>query len=347
MLSMEWLLAWWRAYGTGHRLHVVLIHANQQLVGFVPLYQHRFGLGCQLRFLGTGSACSDYLTAVVDQAQQQVVYDAIADYLWMAHRELRKPGLTGLHLEGMLPSDPWLKHLRRFASEREFSLRSQTIIGSWSIDLPTTWDEFIACQRGRNIQRKAKKLASRFQSGELQLRYVTQAEEAEAGVQTLIRLHQARRESCGDVGCFADDRFARFLREALVNMMARGTARLCICESEGSVLAIQVQLLSPSTIFMYQTGADPHQMKLEPGHSLIAGALMESIAGGYRVYDFLRGDEPYKAMWGAHATPLQRVILAPPTLKAQTIEAVHRNLSIVKHWSVENLLPVFQRPANM
>ena len=49
----------------------------------------------------------------------------------------------------------------------------------------------------------------------------------------------------------------------------------------------------------YVSGFDPCYAALSPGSVLVAQSLRAAIEGGFRTYDFLRGDEPYKLALGA------------------------------------------------
>jgi CelD/BcsL family acetyltransferase involved in cellulose biosynthesis len=265
--------------------------------------------------------------AVVDPACAETVYKSLNNCMResVALRELE-----ALHFEGTAHNDAWIPQLAGFADEAGYSIRNQAMVNSWSLPLPSSWSALQQSQRGRSVYRKAKKCFGKIESGDLTIRQLTHASALNEGMAHLIRLHQARRESVGDQGCFSDPRFRLFLEDAIGNMLAAGTACFTTCESEGVVIGIALLLLGSDTVFMYQSGVDPKYMALEPGHSTLTGSLSLAIAKGYRNYDFLRGDETYKVYWGAQPKPLQRIILAPPTLKAQTIEVVYRNLGWLK-----------------
>jgi CelD/BcsL family acetyltransferase involved in cellulose biosynthesis len=74
MLSVDWLTAWWHHFGAGHQLQILAVAEGDQLLGALPLYEHETRLGKQLRFLGSGTVCSDYLGAVVDPTCADAVY---------------------------------------------------------------------------------------------------------------------------------------------------------------------------------------------------------------------------------------------------------------------------------
>lgn len=323
MMSMDWLSAWWRHYGLGHELHIVAVAERERLLGFLPCYEHETRLGKQLRFLGSGTVCSDYMGAVVDCKFADEAYQSIN----LCMRDSVSSDEIALHFEATSHSDKWIPTLSSFAQEEGYSIRIQPMVNSWSMKLPTSWNEFLQSQRGRSVYRKAKKCIGRFESGECEVRQLRHASDLDEGMGHLIRLHQARRESVGDLGCFSDERFEPFLRDALSRMLSDGTACFSLCEKQDIVIGVALLLLGSDSVFMYQSGFDPNYAALEPGHLSVTGGLLFAIANGYKNYDFLRGDEPYKKYWGAQAKQLQRIILAPPTLRAQTIEVVYRNLS--------------------
>jgi CelD/BcsL family acetyltransferase involved in cellulose biosynthesis len=327
MMSMEWLQAWWQHFGSGHQLHILMVTRDDELVGAVPSYRHRTRIETQLRFLGSGAVSSDYLTAIVDKSAASDVYAVIDSYFRGLVGLPSQREFESMQWEGIAEGDGWLPHLKAFAETCGYSFRVQAMVSAWELSLPKTWDQFLAAQRGRSIHRKAKKCVARLEGSKVSVRYLTSEEGLSEGLEQLIRLHQARRNSVGEDGCFADPKFELFLRQAITEMVAQGTACLTVCETGGTVIAVHLLLLGSECAFMYQSGVDPAFLSLEPGHLAIIASLQYAMANGYQRFDFLRGDEPYKAFWGAQAIPLKRLILAPPTLKAQTLEAIYRNLS--------------------
>jgi CelD/BcsL family acetyltransferase involved in cellulose biosynthesis len=330
MGSMEWLVPWWHSFGNGHRLHVVAVTHGTRLVGVLPCYESVSPLGNQLHFLGSGDVSSDYLTAFVDTKCASEVYEQLACHFSESPLADRYQHLTAIRFEGIAGDDPWMKRLGEISERTGCSFREKTIVNSWRLRLPDSWDEFVASQRGRGAQRKAKRSMTRIASGEVITRKIDSVDGLEEAMGHLIRLHQARRQSLGDAGCFSDARFETFLRNAIKGLMAKRQAKFELCEVKGAVIGIQLYLQSAEGTFMYQSGVDPAFMEMEPGHVLIAAGIKQAIADKRRFYDFLRGDEPYKEFWGALPIPLKRVTLTPPTFKALTMDAVCRHLRWVR-----------------
>ena len=59
----------------------------------------------------------------------------------------------------------------------------------------------------------------------------------------------------------------------------------------------------------YITGFDKRYAALSPGTVIVAHAIREAIGNGYRVFDFLRGDEPYKFALGAELRQTENVTI--------------------------------------
>ena len=90
-------------------------------------------------------------------------------------------------------------------------------------------------------------------------------------------------------------------------MFAAGRLRLHWIEYEGRPVAIEYGLTGGDTVYVYQSGFDPEFAKLKVGWMNTILSLQSAIDEGYRGYDWLRGDEPYKASWGGQKRPLVEV----------------------------------------
>ena len=83
-----------------------------------------------------------------------------------------------------------------------------------------------------------------------------------------------------------------------------GKLRLSWLELDDAPIAIEYSFTGGDTVYYYQGGFDPGVSQLGPGWLMSALSLRAAIAEGYRYFDFLRGDEPYKASWNATPRPL-------------------------------------------
>jgi len=83
-------------------------------------------------------------------------------------------------------------------------------------------------------------------------------------------------------------------------------------EWQGQAIAAEYLLISEETVRAYQSGMNPQFGHMSPGFLANLAVIQQAITEGYRVFDFLRGDEPYKADWGARPLEMVRIRAVPP-----------------------------------
>ena len=102
----------------------------------------------------------------------------------------------------------------------------------------------------------------------------------------------------------------RFFRRLAADLFLFGLARLDVLELDGQVVACTFSYDFRGTLGLYNSSFRPDLAKLAPGMVLVGYLIEQSIAEGKHTFDFLRGDEPYKARFGPVPRPVYRVMLA-------------------------------------
>ena len=106
-----------------------------------------------------------------------------------------------------------------------------------------------------------------------------------------------------------------FIRRLFEGFGPDGPARLCFLTVAGRRIAAGITFEDGDTVAYYNAGVDPDARELSPGVLLVARYLERAIAGGYRRFDFLRGNEGYKYEWGAVDEPIQRLLVRRTTIR--------------------------------
>jgi CelD/BcsL family acetyltransferase involved in cellulose biosynthesis len=102
-----------------------------------------------------------------------------------------------------------------------------------------------------------------------------------------------------------------FLAEAGSGLAAEGCCRLIRLNLDGEPLAQALFFRTPGTELLYMSTYQPAAARYSPSHLLLAEAAHLAVAGGVRVLELGRGDEPYKFGVGAHSRYLRNITLAP------------------------------------
>jgi CelD/BcsL family acetyltransferase involved in cellulose biosynthesis len=341
--SWTWLSTWWRHYGEDSNamrpkceLFVLAVFdEGDMLVGLAPWFiQSTAAFGPVVRMLGTGEVCSDYLTLLSSRGMEEDVAELVAEYLTDSlpdscadHRGWDQLELFGVDYDDR-PTEYLAESLRRHAC----TIHRRSTINCWRIDLPTDWEEYLA-GLSKKFRQEVRRLERKyFDSGKAVLRSVEKLGDLPQGLATLVDLHQRRRQSLGEPGCYASPRFANFIREVSPLMMQQGQMQLQLLEIGGRPAAVEYQLLGGGVVYAYQTGIEPAAAADQPGKLTNLAGIRRAIARGHRSYDFLRGDEPYKAHFRAAARPSMEIRIIPDRPAAHLRHTLWLTGSNVKRW---------------
>ncbi len=291
--SWEWNVAWWRAFGAGHRLCLVQVWEQQRLVGLAPWCLRRVP-GTPLRrltFLGT--KVSDYLDVLAVPEQAEAVGSALFSYLDATRSydlvdwpELRPAALLQQMLER---SGPARAGWTGVWQPQEACL---------AVALPPTWEAYVA-QLGklrRNLNYYRRLLERQYASVEFRL---ATREELPEAMEALFALHQQRWQRRQLPGHFGSPRIQAFHRQVADRFQARGWLRLYLACVEGRIIGVEYGFRFRDRYASYLGGFDPAWQRYRVGTLLIGAAIRQAIAEGCPIFDWLRGPEPHKVAWGA------------------------------------------------
>jgi CelD/BcsL family acetyltransferase involved in cellulose biosynthesis len=261
----EWLLPWYEqlAHGGGVAL---LARDGDALVGLAPL--HRWDEGGLRRVGLAGGPVSDYRDALADDRCRAEVAAALA------------AGLPSLAEAAVLDDLPPCAVLSGPGAEPAQRCPELSLAQPWEAGAP---------RLARNVRHERRRLA---RAGEVAFARADAAG-APGVLAAMFRLHEAR------FGAPVAGPVQRFHRAAAPRLLAGGLLRLHSLLVNGAVGAVAHVLVAGGRAHLYQLVHDPALAPRSPGTVLCAHAIEEARAEGCDVFDFLRGDEPYKYAFGA------------------------------------------------
>jgi CelD/BcsL family acetyltransferase involved in cellulose biosynthesis len=297
--SPAWLLPWWRHVGEGELLTLTL-RLHGRLVGVAPLYiyPHPQTSVRHLFLLGTGT--TDYLDALFEEGLEHegtvavlTGLDELRDQWDVCDFQQLRPGSPLTQVE--CPSG-WTD----VTSHHEPCpvLRLSDTVEGLDGCLPARIQQNV-----RYYWRRAQK------AGEVSVERATEGT-LEMFLGELLRLHQARWQARDMPGVLAHDGVQQAHQETVRALHALGALRLYALKLNGNVIATYYGLLDARGLerraYYYLGGFDPEHKALSPGTLLIHHAIQEAVEEGAVSFDFLRGQEKYKYLWGAEDTPTVR-----------------------------------------
>jgi CelD/BcsL family acetyltransferase involved in cellulose biosynthesis len=144
------------------------------------------------------------------------------------------------------------------------------------------------------------------QAGPIRIRRAATVEEARRFLDALAVLHTATWRARGLPGTFAEPAFYRFHAALISGSHAAGVVDLLEITAGPRVIGYLLNFIHGNRVYAYQSGfnyadAQPHE---KPGLVCHHAAITHYAAQQRDIYDFLAGDDRYKASFADHAVPL-------------------------------------------
>ncbi len=294
-LTREWQMTWWRNLGTGELRVITLREDDGTLVGIAPLFVKKGADGRHHLSLVGCVDVSDYLDVIVARGHEVRVFDALLDTL--ARPDF--PAWDELHLCTLPATSPTCAMLREQAQARNLNVESCRHDVAPIIELPATWDDYLATLEKKQRHEVRRKLR-RVEESPTKWYALDATQTVEVPILDFIELHKTSRP---DKHLFMDTRMQGFFVDMARTLHARGWLLLQFLEIEGVRAAALLSFVYHNDVFVYNSGYDAVKYgAYSPGIVLFARSIQDAIQAKRRRYDFLRGNEEYKYRFGAHDT---------------------------------------------
>jgi CelD/BcsL family acetyltransferase involved in cellulose biosynthesis len=305
-LTPEWLETWWRHLGPGGRPSLLAVRRASEMAALAPLYRGRIGLSgfVALRPLGTG--VSDYLDVLLptEPDERRACLAVLLDGLLA-----RPSGWDALDLPNLPGESPTVEDVTLLVRGRGLPCVVLPGYARPAVALDGTWDGYLKSRSGRfryNLRSRLRRLG---QLGEVRFRTVPTAELPEA-LAALAELHARRWAGQRTATIFSSSARGRaFYAEASRRYADRGLLDLTLLEVAGRTVAGSLSFVERETFYYYMPAWEPELAAYAPSSLLLAHLLEAAFARGLRRFDFMLGDEPYKADWATEERRTVRLVI--------------------------------------
>lgn len=298
--TWQFQTAWFRAFAPGP-LHLLAAQDGAgEWAGVLPLYETPTPDGPVLRLVG-GTDIADYLDLIAVAGREEEVWKAMLPAL--AHLPWRTVDLRPVPAASATPG-----LLASLAAASGLACRAEVEDRCPVVELPETWEGYLAGLSGKDRHELRRKLR-RADAGRPRVEVARTPPAMAALMDGFVALH---RQSKVGKSRFMDAPMEAFFRDLGRALSAAGLAALWMLWLEERPVAALFCLEQAGTVGLYNSGFDPDARAMSPGVVLIARTIEDAIRRGFRRYDFLRGEEPYKYGFGAVPTEVLRVTLERP-----------------------------------
>ena len=170
------------------------------------------------------------------------------------------------------------------------------------IDLPNSWDEYLASldrHDRHELKRKIRKLES---EGAFKVCH----DGDPSDIDEFFRLMSLSNDQKRD---FLSDKMRNFFRDIFQTFWSKKELYLCFMKLSGVNIAAALLFEFRGQLLLYNSGFDPKYARLSPGFLLKAFLIKNAIDEKKKRFDFLRGGERYKYDLGGKERKIYKILI--------------------------------------
>ena len=326
-LTWDWIGCWLRT--SGAMAYLVTVRDGARVVGMALLHpsrqrrHHLLGIDA-LMLHQLGDRAMDIITIehngiLADRDHAAVAKQAVIDHL--ARHHAGAPHWEEIHLGGL----PAPEALIPQAAQAGLMTWYHSYKQSWAVDLGhlrgtgTAYLDTLSANTRYQIRRSIRLYAAR---GPLTATFAATVAEAMEYFDAMKGLHQEYWTARGKPGSFAFPYFEQFHRVLIAECLPKGTVELMRVSAGDEAIGYLYNFISDGWVCAYHTGfryeADP---KLKPGLVSHYLCIEHHLRNGARLYDFLAGNERYKANLANPGPNIADLVIQRPVLKLRFEQA--------------------------
>jgi CelD/BcsL family acetyltransferase involved in cellulose biosynthesis len=286
---------WLKHFQDGAELRLITAREGERLIGVAPLLLRD---GC-VEFVGHYSIC-DYMDIACAPGFERAFGERLL-------ASLAADGCGSLDLRGLVETSPTREALLAAAPAAGYHATLEDEALSPSVELPGTWDEYLARLSKHDRHELRRKLRRLEGAGGVELRIVTAAEEAAERLETLFHLMRISNHHKEEF--LARPGMQAFFREMVAAMAEAGMIRFYFLTFDGQPVASVLNFDLGGQLYMYNSGYDPAYAHYAVGLMSKTLLIRDAIEQGRTCVDFLRGDESYKYDLGGKDRRIYRLVL--------------------------------------
>jgi CelD/BcsL family acetyltransferase involved in cellulose biosynthesis len=287
-----WMRVWWQSFGDGAELYLRTVRQGDEIIGIAPLF-----IRDETASLIGGADVCDYLDFVPAHGREAEFFAVLLD-------DLIGRGVSKLDLGPLRPDSSVLNYLVAIARSRNYPVLCREEGVSVELDLPATWEEYLALLATKQRHEVKRKLRRLGEAGSVAYRCLeVSPPQVDGFMDTFLRFFVLSREEKAE---FMTPRRESFFRSLAGAMAEAKLLRFGVLELDAVTVAMIVGFDYNDTMYLYNSAFDPDYRNLSVGLLSKVLCIKASIERGRRKWDFLKGGEPYKYQLGGSEIPLCR-----------------------------------------
>ncbi|PKB66274.1 MAG: hypothetical protein BZY81_07530 [SAR202 cluster bacterium Io17-Chloro-G4] len=293
-LTPNWQEVWWESFGAAKGMAGFYVRSSEGVTAIAPLAKQ----GDTLSFVGNQDTF-DYNDFMVSPGTEDDFYHSLL-------HSIEEQSCNSLELYSLVESSPTLTYLPEAARSHGFNVEVEKEDVTSGIDLPGTWEEYLAVLNKKDrheLRRKLRRLESETNWSFYGISEPDQVTASLGEFITLMKMSSAEKED------YMTPERERFFYHMTEKMAQQSLLKLYFMEIDGQAVATSLCFDYASSRLLYNSGYNSEFSYYSVGLLLNALCLKDAIEQGMGYFDFLRGPEPYKHHLGGQQRDLYQMVV--------------------------------------
>jgi len=293
-LTWEWLFIWWRHYGKGKQLRILLIKEQDKIIGILPLMQWQYKKG-PFHVNVLENICAeecDYSGVILTERIDESIA-VLLDYL----SKITSDGKTFVRIWHVPIASSFLTVLQKSYPLYAKSLALDERLSSYCIyiTLPATWEGYFQ-NLGRKTRRNIRRLSNLLERDhKVEFKKYSGDDEIQNKLEILFHLHQQRWQGKDNGSKFLETRAREFYIDASEAFQEKGWLDLSFLDIGGKIVSIEWGFNYDESYWSMTSSFDCDYSRYSVGNIHAMHLVKAAICNGQLKYYMLKGTEEYKS----------------------------------------------------
>jgi CelD/BcsL family acetyltransferase involved in cellulose biosynthesis len=308
-LSWDWIYTWWTNYKNklpqGSNLLIFCIYdENDTLFCIIPFYTTIIKKLHVIKLLGTEFESSDYLDVIISEKYETDFILEIFNHPHVIDALIKYDKLV---LNNILPSSILWKLQNLFAQKNHFPTFFKKTSTCPYLDLPDSEEELLK-GLSKNMKSSLRRTRNKINKDpDITIDKIENESEIDEGIKALFDLHDQRFTDQAKDTKFVFEQRGAFHQKIAKIFLTLGQLAFYIVKYKNETIGCLYCYIFNNRVMYMQAGFNPQYARYALGNQLILRAITDGIENKNIEFDFMRGNEAYKAKWASDKRFLYQV----------------------------------------
>jgi CelD/BcsL family acetyltransferase involved in cellulose biosynthesis len=328
-LRHEWIRTWWECFGSGGRLHIVLVRAGGRIAAIAPFMSETVRMyGVPVRRLrlmhNEHTPRADFIVAERPDESYRAVWAAL---------DHTSAGWDVLQLGQLPQQSPTGDRIRALADAGGCGVGAWRSSDSPYLELNGSWDQYFNGRTAKFRQNVRNRLSRLTRLGDPVMEILDDTASILGAREDAFRLEASGWKQDAGTSISADPAVHRFYSLLAARASARGWLRLLFLSINGRRIAVSYGSRYANRVCLFKTGYDPEYAQYSPFKLLTYFAVRDAFTEGLDEVDFLGDSEPWKREWTATTRPHEWLFVFARSCRARVLRrAKFHIVPALKRW---------------